>query len=927
MATNTRYTLKISNAGSAASPSLYFSTDTTTGLYRPSANQIAFAVSGTNIMTYTGSAATLSSAMSLVLSNTTASTSSSTGALQVAGGAYLGAASLFNANITFRGGGSTDDFNGTFFSYPADTVFSGSNNYYYNVFSTPFATGGTTGSAYTVYIAGAPVGASLAYSLYINGGVSRFADTTASTSSATGAVRITGGLGISGTTDATSSTNGGTFTTAGGMAVAKKLFVGTALYLANGSAGTPSYSFTNDTATGMYLAAAGSLVLFTAGAEGTMSVLAATITMGTGTLSTITSTWFNDGTNANSSAQFKIQTEATGGDPYMSLVVNATSGWSIGLDNSDSDKFKISSGSAPVPGTNDRFVMTSTGDVSLSSTSASSSSTTGAFQCAGGGYFGANSLFGTGATVTISNTTAATSATVGALTVAGGIGIAKQLCMGSQISDKIVVMYETGSATAFYGFGIASGILKYNVDLSTSSHVFYYASTNELFRIHGSGQTRAQNGSASIPSYSFVNSTTTGIYRSAADTIGWTTSSTLRMTLSTTALNLQSGTLLTSADTTNSTSTATGSVQLSGGIGVVKDGYFGASNSGNTNKLTLANESNTASSVAQFDVRVGGATAGNPFASFVVSSVSGWAVGLDNATSDRFNISYSSAGTPTLIDTVSTTTANSTGRKFTVRTDGEVEVRFDNTVGGAYRGYADRSAYGDLTYGISTLSTTATASDGTFSFFTCWSDSLTNRQFRVGGAGGVFAVGTFTTQAGADVAWYMESASGAELPVGETVVLAGAKIRIATLDDDPEDILGVIRSKDGGVSFVSNAAWSAWQGKYLVDDFDGHIYEDYEIYEWDSPEGKKTCLSYEADGVAIPADRIVITHDPRGQRLRRFAPNPAYTDAPYVPRHERPEWHIIGLVGIVKIRKTAPKHPSWKLLTVGSGLSDTYLLK
>jgi hypothetical protein len=50
----------------------------------------------------TTSTLSLSGASSVItLSNTTASTSSSTGALQVAGGAYFGANSLFNANLTF----------------------------------------------------------------------------------------------------------------------------------------------------------------------------------------------------------------------------------------------------------------------------------------------------------------------------------------------------------------------------------------------------------------------------------------------------------------------------------------------------------------------------------------------------------------------------------------------------------------------------------------------------------------------------------------------------------------------------------------------------------------------------------------------------------------------------------------------------------
>jgi hypothetical protein len=56
--------------------------------------------------------------------------------------------------------------------------------------------------------------------------VNTFSNSTASTSSGTGALLVTGGIGVALVTDATSSTNGGAMTIAGGLAVAKKLYVG-----------------------------------------------------------------------------------------------------------------------------------------------------------------------------------------------------------------------------------------------------------------------------------------------------------------------------------------------------------------------------------------------------------------------------------------------------------------------------------------------------------------------------------------------------------------------------------------------------------------------------------------------------------------------------------------------------------------------------
>ena len=60
-------------------------------------------------------------------------------------------------------------------------------------------------------------------------GINTFTNTTTSTSSTIGALKLSGGISLSNTTDAISSTNGGTFTSAGGGSFAKKLFVGTTL--------------------------------------------------------------------------------------------------------------------------------------------------------------------------------------------------------------------------------------------------------------------------------------------------------------------------------------------------------------------------------------------------------------------------------------------------------------------------------------------------------------------------------------------------------------------------------------------------------------------------------------------------------------------------------------------------------------------------
>ena len=57
---------------------------------------------------------------------------------------------------------------------------------------------------------------------------------------------------------------------------------------------------------------------------------------------------------------------ANGGDPILQLGVNGVTTWSVGLDNSDNDRFKISHSTAP--GSNDRLSITTAGNVSIGTT-------------------------------------------------------------------------------------------------------------------------------------------------------------------------------------------------------------------------------------------------------------------------------------------------------------------------------------------------------------------------------------------------------------------------------------------------------------------------------------------------------------------------------------------------------------------------------
>ena len=63
-----------------------------------------------------------------------------------------------------------------------------------------------------------------------------------------------------------------------------------------------------------------------------------------------------------------VQIEGEGGaDPYINFLANNTQHWSVGIDDSDSDKFKISEHSGL--GTNDYLVVDTSGNVGIGTTS------------------------------------------------------------------------------------------------------------------------------------------------------------------------------------------------------------------------------------------------------------------------------------------------------------------------------------------------------------------------------------------------------------------------------------------------------------------------------------------------------------------------------------------------------------------------------
>jgi hypothetical protein len=78
----------------------------------------------------------------------------------------------------------------------------------------------------------------------------------------------------------------------------------------------------------------------------------------------IAALWNGDATHATAHAYHYIRTNGNNaGDPFIDFQIVGTTDWSIGIDNSDSDKFKISC--AATLGTNDKLVLDGSGNLSI----------------------------------------------------------------------------------------------------------------------------------------------------------------------------------------------------------------------------------------------------------------------------------------------------------------------------------------------------------------------------------------------------------------------------------------------------------------------------------------------------------------------------------------------------------------------------------
>jgi hypothetical protein len=267
----------------------------------------------------------------------------------------------------------------------------------------------------------------------------------------------------------------------------------------------------------------------------------------------------------------------------------------------------------------------------------------------------------------------------------------------------------------------------------------------------------------------------------------------------------------------------------------------------------------------------------------------------------------------------------------------------------------------------------------------------TDAKWYVRGDGATYQDGP-TNNAGADYAelheWEDGNAAGEDRR-GVSVVLVAGKIRPATADDAPQDILGVVSVNP---VVVGDADMGVWKQMYLHDDFGSLVYEDCQLLkvqrlertetEIDSAATEAAEAEYLAQHEALldritraddqptrekaraelsalrrppPVDKSVevwidtfvaletvpagsaewTAGEDRYRRIEGATPiadkrpklNPAYDpDRPYVSREDRPEWAAIGTMGKLRLRKGQPVGARWiKMRDVSDQVEEWYV--
>ena len=213
------------------------------------------------------------------------------------------------------------------------------------------------------------------------------------------------------------------------------------------------------------------------------------------------------------------------------------------------------------------------------------------------------------------------------------------------------------------------------------------------------------------------------------------------------------------------------------------------------------------------------------------------------------------------------------------------------------------------------------------------SDSIRSNAFTVYNTGNCFAAGAFVSNTTADYAEYFE-AGPADIPyltTGTTVEIDSdtGYIRPARPGCIPD---GVVRPKGFGVSTViGNACEDEWQGKYLRGEDGSYIMELVPLEVPAAPAAPdKPVVDTAPPDAPVAPDEPTSRDLPVSSGLTTLRPklNPAYDPSDtYVPRSQRPEWFLIGLLGRVLLLPGQPCAPTWKKIKTYNSTYEEWLIK
>jgi len=186
-----------------------------------------------------------------------------------------------------------------------------------------------------------------------------------------------------------------------------------------------------------------------------------------------------------------------------------------------------------------------------------------------------------------------------------------------------------------------------------------------------------------------------------------------------------------------------------------------------------------------------------------------------------------------------------------------------------------------------------------------------------------------------DFGEYFESVdefSKEKIPFGTSVVLEEGKIKPASEGEEP---IGVISATAGFVlNQGSTEAGTQWGGKYIRDDNGSFIYEESKWWRAEGVENFKKETGQKGERRESKSNFYDMEKPPKGWTIlkekmaRRKKLNPDWdSKQEFIPRKERPEWNIVGLVGRVRILKGQPIGKNWIKLSEISKTTNEYLIK